>query len=86
MFFIRLSKAAAWFLLVISLIPLCIGFGAAFFIENSAEFARYYFNAANTGEMINEGMKWLGISIGFGVLGEIGQAIVAPEEIESETN
>ena len=70
----------------LSLIRLGIGFGAAFFVENSGEFARYFFNEPNTGAMINEGMKWLGFSIGFGILAEIGQAIASSEEIDQESS
>lgn len=86
MFFIRLGKAAAWFLLIMALIPLGFGFFGAFFVEDTVAYAHRYFGASDTGEMIDEGFRWLGISIGFGIAAEIGRAVVAPDEYEEESS
>ncbi len=75
MFFIRSGAIVAWIAALFGLIKLCTGLFVALTTETNVQMAllsKRYFNAANSGEIIDGGLKFL-FGVALGLLVEIAK-------------
>jgi len=90
MFFTKIATIIAYFGVVLGVWKVVAGFFIAFSTETLAlnmEASKHYLGTSTSGEAINEGCVYLGISITLGVLTEISKSISArndPARIDNE--
>ncbi|MFC0161379.1 hypothetical protein ACFFKB_25885 [Mameliella alba] len=75
MFFTKMAGVAAWVIFVLAVIRLVMGFLLAFGADDPTAAARIYLGSGTTGEAIDQGFRWLGYAIIFGVLSEISKSL-----------
>lgn len=75
MVFTKLGAVVAWLGLVFGALRVVSALFLLFFTPDPFAAAKHYFNAANTGEMINEGLYAILLGISLGIAVEISRAI-----------
>lgn len=83
MFFTRIGKVIAHLIFWLGLLRVAMGFFVAFGtadMETNRAAASHYLAAASSGEAITEGMMYILLAVGLGVLCEISSRRSKPED------